>query len=395
MKRSTPHRLPLIQIATGILGVSALVCAPAALAQHGGGGHVSAPSHAPAPQHTTSHPASAPAPQAHFAEQNPKPAPSVTGSSAAASSTHATTGFRPFGPPTGSQQGTNATAFSSSAQPPHVTIGFPPVNNSGASSSVAPVHPGPLSFSGQGHEIWQNSTSSTTQRAPAASPFATSANRVRPRPPHIIHPPFGAGPGYFYPGFGFYPFFGFGLGFGPCDPFDPFDFGCGYGYGYGYSPGYGYGFSGGYYPPSDYGNVEGAPQDDAPYGPYAPQNMTGPDSSDVNSSNDSNESASGSIGASNVTMIYLKDGTTFSVTDYWLAGNKLHYVTENGVEQTIDADQIDLQLTTDQNASRGVSVTLKPAPANAAPPSAAPASPAPANAPPQPASPTPPAAPQQ
>ena len=61
-------------------------------------------------------------------------------------------------------------------------------------------------------------------------------------------------------------------------------------------------------------------------------------------------------------MLYLKDGTTYVVSDYWLTESKLHFVTDNGVENAIDVDQLDLQRTVDHNASHGVSFTLQPAP---------------------------------
>ncbi|MGA8220941.1 MAG: hypothetical protein WB780_04745, partial [Candidatus Acidiferrales bacterium] len=56
--------------------------------------------------------------------------------------------------------------------------------------------------------------------------------------------------------------------------------------------------------------------------------------------------------------IYLKDGSSYGVTDYWLADGNLHYVTNYGGENSIPAEQLDLQRTVDENAGRGVNFTL-------------------------------------
>ena len=62
--------------------------------------------------------------------------------------------------------------------------------------------------------------------------------------------------------------------------------------------------------------------------------------------------------------LYLKDGTVYSVTDYWLVNGDLHFKTveENGtkvVEQTIDFDRLDLQKTIDVNTQRGFRFVLR------------------------------------
>jgi hypothetical protein len=90
-------------------------------------------------------------------------------------------------------------------------------------------------------------------------------------------------------------------------------------------------------------------------------------------------------------VLFLKDGTVYAITDYWIADNKLHYVTNYGGENSIPLDQLDMQRTVDVNAKRGINITLRPTPQSqqAAPePDAAPpapeAQPAP---PPQPSAP--------
>ncbi len=64
-------------------------------------------------------------------------------------------------------------------------------------------------------------------------------------------------------------------------------------------------------------------------------------------------------------LLYLKDGSSFAVSEYWLTEGKLHYFTSYGGENAVDQSQIDLQRTVDENAARGVAFTLHPAPAGA------------------------------
>ena len=62
--------------------------------------------------------------------------------------------------------------------------------------------------------------------------------------------------------------------------------------------------------------------------------------------------------------LYLKDGTIYEVTDYWLVNDQLHFRTaeEGGtklVEHVIDFDQLDLQKTIDVNTDRGFRFVLR------------------------------------
>ena len=133
-----------------------------------------------------------------------------------------------------------------------------------------------------------------------------------------------------------------------CDPL--WNFGCdAYGYpGYGYYGPYAPGFYLDSYSGDDVAAAPDTPQD---YGAYSDQN-TAPDES-------SEASANGT------TVLYLNDGTSFTVTDYWVADYKLHYITDGARENVIDLDQIDVQRTVDENAARGVNFTLRPAPGSA------------------------------
>ena len=271
---------------------------------------------------------------------------------------------------------------------PHTSvIGFPP-----ADSHVTPVDPsnrtgsGALSFSGQGHAIWQDPASGARTEAIVSRPRSDSERAIfgespssvqRLRPPHIVSAPPFAQPVGFFPYYGLSPFGFYGAGF--CDPFWGFDpaFGCGgLGFGYGYGLGYGYGYGypgyfggynygvGSYSGPSDYEN-------DGPSDNYS--NSYVPDASQQQGSDSSSQAAvAAAPPAPPTTLIYFKDGTSYQVMSYWLDAGKLHYITNYGGETSVDISQLDLQRTVDENARAGVSFTLKPAPPTPAQPAAPP-----------------------
>lgn len=63
-------------------------------------------------------------------------------------------------------------------------------------------------------------------------------------------------------------------------------------------------------------------------------------------------------------QLFLKDGTTLSVTDYWLVEDQLHFTMieeENGkpVEHVVPFDALDLQKTVDVNTRRGFRFMLR------------------------------------
>ncbi|MFY9527887.1 MAG: hypothetical protein WBC04_13205 [Candidatus Acidiferrales bacterium] len=150
-------------------------------------------------------------------------------------------------------------------------------------------------------------------------------------------------------------FGGFG-GFGGC-PFWSWNCGLGFGWGWGWDwgwmNGFGYpGYGGGYYlPPPPPPTDMSAPEE---YGPFSYQYPP---------------AGEGSVEAAPVvtTILVLKDGSSYSVTDYWLESGRLHYVTTYGGENNIPVEQLDLQRTVDDNAQRGVTFTLRPAPAPQSP----------------------------
>ncbi|MGB8543605.1 MAG: hypothetical protein WCD49_18400 [Candidatus Acidiferrales bacterium] len=212
----------------------------------------------------------------------------------------------------------------------------------------------------------------------ANNPHATglSQNIFRRRP--IIYYPY-------YP-FGFYPYgYGFGFGFG-CDPLWGCPPGFGYGFGFGYGAGFGYGggdlgyYSGG----ADYGgsdlNFNATTPSSSPDDVGSPEGNAG-DWQDAPVDN----SQSNNANAQPYAILILRDGSSYAVGDYWLAGGKLHYVTSYGGENSIDANQLDLQRTVNENALRGITFTLRPTPAANAPADEQNPQPAPTNIQPAPA----------
>ncbi len=93
-------------------------------------------------------------------------------------------------------------------------------------------------------------------------------------------------------------------------------------------------------------------------------------------------------------QLALKDGTIYTVNDYWLVDGQLHFVTtENAktVEHTIDFNQLDVQKTVDLDAQRGFRFVLRNEPLdqylkdhpNFGSPSELPSVPGPSQTPPQ------------
>jgi hypothetical protein len=236
-----------------------------------------------------------------------------------------------------------------------------------------------------GNNVWQDppvtNTRATANYYAAASRSAASstAKPVRntfandPRATGISEGRFRLHPILNYPYYplGFYPFgygfgFGFGYGFG-CDPL----WGCppGFGYGFGYGAGFGYG--GG-----DLGYYSGAPDysgSDLSFNAATPSSSPEDMGSPEGNAGDWQDAPADNPQQNNArpqpyVVLILRDGSSYAVSDYWLAGGKLHYVTSYGGENSIDANQLDLQRTVNENALRGVTFTLRPAPAANAPP---------------------------
>ena len=182
----------------------------------------------------------------------------------------------------------------------------------------------------------------------------------------------GLGPGFRPFGFGFGRFglgFGFGFGWNPCwgavwD--DPFCFGGfagpAYDY-YGYPP-YDPPYDPNGYPPQSFGPDPNYDPGNQAGGP-APDSQSSEPSEPVNPNWDTTVNAGIAIQPGSV-IIYLKDGTSLSPSDYWITDDQLHY-TLAGAENTVALDHVDLRRTNDENAKRGVRFWLKSEPEKAQP----------------------------
>lgn len=66
-------------------------------------------------------------------------------------------------------------------------------------------------------------------------------------------------------------------------------------------------------------------------------------------------------------QLYLKDGTAYSVNDYWFVGNDIHFTlldesATKTIEQVIPFDDLDIQRTIDVNTRRGFRVVMRSEP---------------------------------
>lgn len=59
-----------------------------------------------------------------------------------------------------------------------------------------------------------------------------------------------------------------------------------------------------------------------------------------------------------ITLLQLKNGWMYGLTDYWIEGNDLHYVTNYGGRNSVPLDQIDLATSFRLNTERGVELSL-------------------------------------
>ena len=362
MARSVPYRFVTLRFFLRAATAAAFVCAaPATFAQHGGGGagHFGGGGHVSSPH--VSPPVSVP----HMAAPPTivhVPTVRMAGPPAAGAGTRNFVTVPPrvhiLPPPGGPRPILGNRLIPPPSSPggagPHMTIGFPPSSTQGRVFVPGQA----LSFSGEGHEIHQNASASDVRVAPADR----DRIHIHPRSPVPIFPGRPGFPGVGRPFFGFGPFggpffggpfIGFGLGFngwGPtCGPFWGWGFGCNalplYDYGIG-----GYG-AGGYYgdfnsAPSE--NLEAQPENPAnePYiYEYPPAPVTGG-------------------GERELVELYLKDGSVYRVTDYWVVNDELHFTTLDATgttqtEQVVAFGELDLQKTVDVNSAHGFRFVLR------------------------------------
>jgi hypothetical protein len=61
-------------------------------------------------------------------------------------------------------------------------------------------------------------------------------------------------------------------------------------------------------------------------------------------------------------LIYLKSGAVDSVRDYWMVDGEMHYLLMDGVQKSVNLDQVDLPRTNTENAKSGVIFIYKSEP---------------------------------
>jgi hypothetical protein len=416
MTRSTPFRFSLFEISFAILAAVALMLSPQpALAQHGGGGghagggghigggsgghfgggaghmsggagfgaggHSYAGSHvSSSPVHVFSGPRSAPV--AHAPARAAENSAALMNERARISSIQPRSSNISAAPSSGLPRGFGDAAAAARANrdarlaaPMHTTIGFPPSTDPRVTSIARANRGAPLMITGQGQQLWQSSRDAAANRDSVRLSEMHPSQRALPKSPHEPRRlPIVGGPGLFIPPAFFFssPIFGgFGPGFG-CDPFWASPFQCGslypgfyggYGYlgfggGYGYAGGYGdagYGYDNSYYAPPSF-DVNSPNLDEGASQEPAPSEWQNPPADNSSADN------SGVENAAPDTVIYLKDGTSFGVKNYWVADGQLHYITSYGGENAVDLGAFDLERTTDENAKQGIAITLRPAP---------------------------------
>jgi hypothetical protein len=124
--------------------------------------------------------------------------------------------------------------------------------------------------------------------------------------------------------------------------FDPFFFGFASSSWYGYSGWSGYGSIG----PTD-----------APL-PVSPGESDGVDMNGANA--EENQGKEHAKHESPVTLLQLRDGSMYGLTEYWVEGDELHYFTTYGGEDSVPLGHIDFEKTIKLNADRGVDFVLRP-----------------------------------
>jgi len=60
------------------------------------------------------------------------------------------------------------------------------------------------------------------------------------------------------------------------------------------------------------------------------------------------------------TLLILKDGQGYVVTNYWIEAGQLVYVGSQGARQAFPLDELDFQMTVRLNRERGVPFVLRP-----------------------------------
>jgi len=234
------------------------------------------------------------------------------------------------------------------AAPRHVTIGFPPrsASDSSARSLISPG--GRQTIWGDGDVVWKGSTQRTAARPSKSLTVISAEGHPLPRGGLKV---LGQSQNWRrrnrHGGSGSFAFFGFGYPF------------------------LGLGFALNCVPSDDW--LAGLDCENLGY--WGGYSMSEPQTNNAGGGDNEQESAESTISTylpapeaapesrqppAPLTMLCLRDGTTYAVRTYWLASGRLNYVASYGGQNSIDMQNVDLQATVDLNAQRGVDFTLRP-----------------------------------
>ena len=183
--------------------------------------------------------------------------------------------------------------------------------------------------------------------------------------------------GFGFGRFGYGPFgWGFGLGgwgwgWGGFGFWDPFWFDPWWGWpapAYGYYPYYApdsnaYGYpDSGYSTPDDNYNTPTPPEEQYNQNDQGQYDQAPPSGNWV-TPNGPNPSAVPNFSSFAVpVLIYLRSGSVLTVRDYWMIDGELHYILMNGTQRTTSLEQVDLPRTNTENAKSGVKFIFKSEP---------------------------------
>jgi hypothetical protein len=78
------------------------------------------------------------------------------------------------------------------------------------------------------------------------------------------------------------------------------------------------------------------------------------------SSRNSTPSPSSMKAEQRITLLQLRDGSMYGLTDYWVKDGELHYTTTYGGQNSLPFERIDFEKTVQLNADRGVPFVLPP-----------------------------------
>jgi hypothetical protein len=92
-----------------------------------------------------------------------------------------------------------------------------------------------------------------------------------------------------------------------------------------------------------------------PNSAYAPTNS---DSTNGTPSRNTAPSPSAIRAGQRITLLQLRDGSMYGLTDYWVKDGELHYTTTYGGQNSLPLERIDVAKTVQLNANRGVPLLL-------------------------------------